>query len=45
VKIGSDEYIRRERRALGAMQDQFNAPPGQPAAARSNSLSALEEDE
>jgi type II secretory pathway component GspD/PulD (secretin) len=45
VKVGSEEYIRRERRALGAIQDQFNAPPGQAVAPRSTSVSTLEEDE
>jgi type III secretion system YscC/HrcC family outer membrane pore protein len=42
VKVGSEEYIRRERRALSEVYDSFNAPS---AAAAPRPLSALEEDE
>ena len=44
VKVGSDEYIRRERRSLGTIHDDFNLPPA-PQPARGSALSTLEEDE
>jgi type IV pilus assembly protein PilQ len=42
VKVGSEEYIRRERRTLSEVYDKFNAPtPSGPP----RPLSTLEEDE
>lgn len=41
VKVGSEDYIRRERRALSAVHDSFNENVAQP----SQPPSAIEEDE